>query len=328
MFEYIEFEHAYLSELATKSDQTKGRQREMEPCEYRTEFQRDRDRILHCKSFRRLKYKTQVFLSPFGDHYRTRMTHTLEVSQIARTIARALRLNEDLVEAISLGHDLGHTPFGHAGERVLQSITGDFSHNQQSLRIVDFLEDGKGLNLTFEVRDGIANHRTSGNPCTLEGKVVQLSDKIAYINHDVDDAIRAGLFTIEDLPKDAIALLGERHGQRINTMVDDVVKNCKGKDFIKMTEPIWEATNQLRKYLFKEMYSEDVESKEEEKKAAYVIEILFRYFEQKPEKLPEECIYNATKWGIQKVICDFIAGMTDRYAINLFEQIYVPKAWK
>lgn len=328
MFDYTQFEKEFLSPYAVKSCETKGRKEPMLPCNIRTEFQRDRDRILHCKSFRRLKYKTQVFLSPFGDHYRTRMTHTLEVSQIGRTVARALRLNEDLVEAISLGHDLGHTPFGHAGERVLKEITGSFAHNEQSLRIVEYLENGHGLNLTDEVRDGILHHRTSGTPHTLEGQVVQIADKIAYINHDVDDALRAKLFTIDDMPGDAIEVLGRKHGDRIDTMVRDVIENSYNQPEVKMTEDIRRATMSLRSYLFKEMYSEEVYCKHEEKKASYIIENLFRYYEAHPHKLPEEYRGWIDRWGEKTVICDFIAGMTDRYAVHLFNELFVPKFWE
>lgn len=328
MYDCTKFEHEFLCDYAVKSDESKGRERPMLPCNIRTEFQRDRDRILHCKSFRRLKHKTQVFLAPFGDHYRTRMTHTLEVSQIARTIARSLRLNEDLVEAISLGHDLGHTPFGHAGERVLNDIMGGFDHSEQSLRIVKYLENGTGLNLTYEVMDGIANHRTSGNPSTLEGKVVQISDKIAYINHDVDDAIRAKLFSVEDLPKDCVEILGGKHGDRIDMMVRDVIENSYNKSEIKMSESVRGATYKLRSYLFKEVYDQEVDSKKEEKKASWIIGELFNYYIKNIDELSPEYIDRIDRWGEKVVVCDFVSGMTDTYAIEKFTELFVPSVWK
>lgn len=327
MYDYARIEHQILSEYAVKSDESKGREKPMLPCNIRTEFQRDRDRILHCKSFRRLKHKTQVFLAPFGDHYRTRMTHTLEVSQIGRTIARALRLNEDLVEAIAMGHDLGHTPFGHAGERVLAEIMGDFEHSEQSLRIVKYLEGGSGLNLTYEVMDGIANHRTAGHPATLEGKVVQLADKIAYINHDVDDAIRAGLFTVEDLPADCIEILGRRHGDRIDVMVRDIVENSYNKPDVAMTPEIYQVTYKLRAYLFKEVYAQEVEAKKEEKKASGIIGALFDHYQNNIDELPQEYIDRIERWGKDVVVCDFVAGMTDTYAIQKYTDVFVPRFW-
>lgn len=328
MYDYTKFEHEFLCDYAVKSDESKGRERPMLPCNIRTEFQRDRDRILHCKSFRRLKHKTQVFLAPFGDHYRTRMTHTLEVSQIARTIARSLRLNEDLVEAISLGHDLGHTPFGHAGERVLNDIMGGFDHSEQSLRIVKYLENGTGLNLTYEVMDGIANHRTSGNPSTLEGKVVQISDKIAYINHDVDDAIRAKLFSVDDLPQDCVEILGRKHGDRIDMMVRDVIENSYNKPDIKMSDSVRTATYKLRSYLFKEVYDQEVDSKKEEKKASWIIGELFNYYIKNIDELSPEYVDRIDRWGEKVVVCDFVSGMTDTYAIEKFTELFVPKVWK
>lgn len=328
MYDYTKFEHEFLCDYAVKSDESKGRERPMLPCNIRTEFQRDRDRILHCKSFRRLKHKTQVFLAPFGDHYRTRMTHTLEVSQIARTIARSLRLNEDLVEAISLGHDLGHTPFGHAGERVLNDIMGGFDHSEQSLRIVKYLENGTGLNLTYEVMDGIANHRTSGSPSTLEGKVVQISDKIAYINHDVDDAIRAKLFSVEDLPKDCVEILGRKHGDRIDMMVRDVIENSYNNPDIKMSDSVRTATYKLRSYLFKEVYDQEVDSKKEEKKASWIIGELFNYYIKNIDELSPEYVDRIDRWGEKVVVCDFVSGMTDTYAIEKFTELFVPSVWK
>lgn len=257
-----ELEEKILGEYAAKSSRTRGRERPEEKCDIRTDFQRDRDRIIHCKSFRRMKHKTQVFISPEGDHYRTRLTHTLEVSQIARSIARALRLNEDLTEAIALGHDLGHTPFGHAGERKLDELcrdTGGFAHNVQSLRVVERLEkDGRGLNLTWEVRDGILNHRTSGNPATLEGKIVQLSDKIAYTNHDIDDAIRAGMLKPKDIPRDIVARIGTRSSSRINAMVRDTIFHSMGINDIRMSEEMRQTLKELRAFMFRHVYASDI----------------------------------------------------------------------
>lgn len=252
-----ELERIYLSPYAALSSKSKGRRIYEEKCSVRTDFQRDRDRILHSKAFRRLKHKTQVFISPEGDHYRTRLTHTLEVSQIARTISKALRLNEDLTEAIALGHDLGHTPFGHTGEQVLDELMKEgFRHEEQSLRVVEVLEQGKGLNLTWEVRDGIRNHTTRGNPATLEGQVVKLSDWIAYINHDIDDAQRAGVLKPEDLPEELIKVLGKKHGQRIDTMIKDVIATSFGRPFVKMSDEIYDATRRLRDFMFDNVYVE------------------------------------------------------------------------
>jgi len=306
---------------------TRGRMFPQEKCDIRTEFQRDRDRIIHCKSFRRLKHKTQVFIAPEGDHYRTRLTHTLEVAQIARTIARALRLNEDLTEAIALGHDLGHTPFGHTGEQSLNSITKNgFKHNVHSLRIVDVLEGLNGLNLTWEVRDGILNHTKSGKPDTLEGQIVSISDRIAYINHDIDDALRAKIISPDDLPKECIQVLGKTHGERINTMIVDVIYNSYDKPFIDMSNEVRESTEKLRNFMFEKVYI-DSSAKKEENKAKYVIEELFRYFIKHPEKLPPEYRCNIERYGDEQVVCDYIAGMTDRYALRVFCEIYVPKGW-
>lgn len=260
-------EHLILSPYASFSDQSRGRDREEEQCPMRTIYQRDRDRIIHCKAFRRLKHKTQVFLAPEGDHYRTRLTHTLEVAQIARSIARALNLNEDLTEAIALGHDLGHTPFGHAGERTLNSLCPmGFAHYKQSIRVVELLEkDGKGLNLTWEVRDGIVNHRTSGNPSTLEGKAVRLSDKIAYINHDIDDGIRAGILKESDIPSEYTYVLGNSTKERLNTMISDIVVNSLGKNDIVMSEPVHKAMTDLRKFMFESLYLNPTAKSEEAK---------------------------------------------------------------
>ena len=317
-----------LSPNAALSSKSKGRLQAKELCSIRTEFQRDRDKIIHCKSFRRLKHKTQVFISPEGDHYRDRLTHTLEVSQIARTISRALRLNEDLTEAIALGHDLGHTPFGHTGERLLNSISSKgFKHNIQSLRVVDLLEDGKGLNLTWEVRDGIKNHNSTGKPGTLEGQVVLISDRIAYINHDIDDALRAKIITMDDLPRDCIELLGHSHKMRINTMVNDVISNSMGKSSIKMSTQIREATELLRSFMFERVYL-DSKAKSEDEKAMHLLETLFKYYLNRLEKMPKEYLKNIDEHGSEQVVCDFIAGMTDRYAIRTFSDLFIPSAWK
>jgi len=282
-------EFDFLSPYAVKSKESKGRKYDEPKCDIRTDFQRDRDRILHCKTFRRLKHKTQVFISPEGDHYRTRLTHTLEVAQIARTIARALSLNEDLTEAIALGHDLGHTPFGHTGEYVLNEVCPmGFSHSEQSLRVVEILErNGKGLNLTWEVRDGIINHQTKGNPSTLEGKVVQISDKIAYINHDIDDAIRGKVLKETDLPKDCVEILGNSFGERINTMIIDVIKNSIHQPDIKMSDEIGKMVKKLRAFMFEHVYIGS-QAKNQEKKAEYIVEQLYYYFIKHPESIPKE----------------------------------------
>ncbi len=297
----------------------------MEPCPLRTDFQRDRDRIIHCKSFRRLKHKTQVFLSPEGDHYRTRLTHTLEVSQIARTIARCLRLNEDLTEAIALGHDLGHTPFGHAGERVLTELTGHFEHNEQSLRVVEELEGGTGLNLTFEVRDGILNHKKGCRPATLEGLAVNYADRIAYINHDIDDALRAGI--IGHIPEECAQGLGATHGERINTMITDIVRSSAGLPIIRMSPDVETLTEKLRQFMFKNVYLGSM-AKEEEGKAENMIRLLYGYFMDDPSKMGPEAQRRADEDGPVQAVTDYIAGMTDRYAVKLFREIYVPKGWE
>ena len=321
-------EEEILSPLAAKSSRSKGRLHPCEPCEIRTEFQRDRDRILHCKSFRRLKHKTQVFISPEGDHYRTRLTHTLEVAQIARTIARALRLNEDLTEAISLGHDLGHTPFGHTGERLLDSVSSNgFKHNVHSLRVVDILENGKGLNLTWEVRDGIVNHTSSGKPATLEGQIVSLSDRVAYINHDIDDAIRAKVISEEELPMDSVRILGDSHKVRIDTMVKDIIYHSMDRNRISMSEPVGQATEILRDFMFRRVYI-DSAAKAEEQKAMYVLKELFRYFMEHPQLMPEEYFKQIPVYGEEQAACDYIAGMTDNYATRIFHELFVPSSWK
>lgn len=324
-------EHEILGRYAGFADESRGRDREEPQCDIRTDYQRDRDRILHSKAFRRLKQKTQVFLAPEGDHYRTRMTHTLEVAQNARTIARALQLNEDLTEAIALGHDLGHTPFGHAGERALNRITkelGGFRHNEQSVRVVERLEkDGMGLNLTWEVRDGILNHQTSLTPATLEGKIVRLSDKIAYINSDIDDSIRAGLIKEEGIPYWLTDVLGHSTNHRLNTLVHDIVKNSEGKNDICMSREVEKAMFSLRSYMFERVYTNPV-AKSEEKKVEILIEQLYDYYIHHTEKLPSEfsalILLGETP---ERAVCDFIACMSDRYMVNLYKELMIPKAW-
>jgi dGTPase len=326
-----QWEEAYLSPYASLSKNSRGRERIEDPCDIRTAYQRDRDRIIHCKAFRRLKHKTQVFLAPEGDHYRTRLTHTLEVSQIARTIAKSLRMNEDLTEAIALGHDLGHTPFGHSGETVLNKICSEgFEHYKQSVRVVEFLEkDGKGLNLTWEVKDGILNHRTSGNPSTLEGGIVRLSDKIAYINHDIDDAIRAKMFVEEDLPECFTGVLGHSVRERLNNLIHDIIGNSYEKQKIIMSPHMEEAMKGLRIWMFNNVYKNEI-PKAEEGKAQHLIVMLFQYYMDNPDKLPEEYRNFMEKQGVSKerAVCDYIAGMSDSYSIVKFEELFVPKAWK
>ena len=318
-----------LSPYAAHSRDSRGRDRYEEECDIRTVYQRDRDRILHCKSFRRLKDKTQVFLAPQGDHYRNRLTHTLEVSQTARTIAKALRLNDDLVEAIALGHDLGHTPFGHAGERALDRVCPlGFAHYRQSIRVVECLEkNGEGLNLTWEVRDGILNHRTSGSPHTLEGQIVRLCDKISYIHHDMDDAQRAGVITEDDIPITLRLLLGENTKERLNTFIHDIVDNSRGKDTIRMSPEIEEGLRDLRNIMFQNVYLNPV-AKEEEEKAENLVEALYGYYSTKPDKMSEE-YKRLLKDGeeMNRVVCDYISGMTDQYSMEKFRDIFVPKGW-
>jgi dGTPase len=322
-----ERERVWLSPYAAKSASSRGRQRLEEECTVRTAWQRDRDRILHSKAFRRLRDKTQVFIRPEGDHYRTRLTHTLEVAQIARTIARGLQLNEDLTEAIALGHDLGHTPFGHAGEQALDRLLGEgFRHNEQSLRVVDHLEKEQGLNLTLEVRDGILCHSGPRLPVTLEGAVVRLSDRIAYINHDLDDAMRARLPQMELLPKHCLDILGHTHSQRIHCMVLDVIVNSRGKDQIVMSPPVATAMDELRDWLFAHVYIGS-EAKRDENKAVQMIEMLFHRFCQQVHLLPApyQRIYQQS--GVERAVADYIAGMTDRFIISQFEQMFIPAAW-
>ncbi len=319
-------EEILIGPLGVKSVHSLGRERPEEPDGLRTCFQRDRDRILHCNAFRRLKYKTQVFLSPERDHYRTRLTHTLEVSQIARTIARSLQLNEDLTEVIALGHDLGHTPFGHAGERALNACFPEgFHHNEQSVRVVRILEkNGKGLNLTREVLDGIVQH-TSGVAATLEGRVVRLSDRIAYINHDIDDAIRARVLAHEDIPLSIRQLLGHSRSQRINTLVSAAVENSR--EDISLPPHIEEAFEQLHDFMFRMVYRNPV-AKGQEGKAIKMVQQLYEYFVAHPDGLPKEYLQVLERDGVRRAACDYIAGMTDRYAVEIYTELFVPYSWK
>lgn len=312
------WESNYLVPLAAKSKDSKGRVRPEEECPLRTAYQRDRDRIIHSKAFRRLKHKTQVFIAPRGDHYRTRLTHTLEVSQISRTIARALKLNEDLAEAIAMGHDLGHTPFGHAGERTLAELFPGFSHNKQSLRVVDVLErGGQGLNLTYEVRDGILNHSGEGFPSTLEGEIVRICDRIAYVNHDIDDALRAEIFSYSDLPLAAREVLGDSHSNRIDTMVTDVVRESEGQARIRMSAKVAQAMDELRNYLFTHVYFRR-EAREEEERIKTVIKNLFAYYMEHPVEMATEYVVDP---GTEIMVCDYIAGMTDHFALQKYQEL-------
>lgn len=323
------WEKEYLSPYAALSINSKGRQRVEEPCDIRPVFQRDRDRILHSKSFRRLKDKTQVFLTPEGDHYRTRLTHTLEVSQNARTIAKALLLNEELVEAIALGHDLGHTPFGHAGERALNKVCPyGFDHSEQSVRTIDLLEkNGQGLNLTYEVRDGIRNHQTKGNPSTLEGKIVRLSDKIAYIHHDMDDAIRAGILTEADVPKEIGDVIGYTTGERLDHFIHDIVTTSTGRDDILMSDEVAAAMKKLREFMFERVY-QNPQAKSEEGKAEVLVETLFHHYLKNIDLLSTDMIHLINMGEPrEKVVCDYISAMTDRFAIAQYEELYIPKTW-
>lgn len=321
-------EQAFLSPYAAKSKDTRGRRQEEEPCEMRTEYQRDRDRIIYSKAFIRLKNKTQVFFSPEGDHYVTRLTHTLDVSQIARSLARALSLNEDLTEAIALGHDLGHTPFGHSGERILNKLSPvGFKHNEQSVRVVDVLEkDGKGLNLTFEVRDGILNHKKQLKPATLEGKCVNIADRIAYINHDLNDAVRAGILKLEDVPAHIREVLGETSRERINTAVSSVYANSAGKPFVELGEEVLKASEELRAFMFERVYLTQF-ARGEEEKAERMICALYDYFVSHPQDLPPTFIKLAESYPTEQVVCDYISSMTDRYAVYVFNKIFVPRGW-
>lgn len=332
MFGRIEqekLEREQLAAAASLSSESRGRLKEEKPCDIRTAYQHDRDRILHSKAFRRLKHKTQVFIAPEGDHYRTRLTHTLEVSQIARTAARALKLNEDLVEAIALGHDLGHTPFGHAGEKSLTEITNKaFKHNQHSLRVVDYIEKRsngeRGLNLTMEVRDGILNHTGDNTPFTLEGQIVRIADRIAYINHDIDDALRANIISADELPNKAIRILGSTHSERIDKMVRDIIKESWGQEEIKRSTKIKEATLELREFLFDKVYIGS-KGKDEVSKAKRLLKHLYSFFMENIDYIPEE--YLEFEDNSQQAVVDYIAGMTDRYAINLGQELFIPKPW-
>ena len=326
---FYERECMTLAPQAFLCENTRGRDKPIEPCVNRTEFQRDRDRILHSKSFRRLMHKTQVFLFPVDEHYRTRLTHTLEVTQIARIIARALMLNEDLCEAAALGHDLGHTPFGHCGEAVMQECYDpSFTHYKQSLRVVEKLEkNGEGLNLTWEVRDGIVNHSGHNLASTLEGRIIKFADRIAYINHDIDDSVRAGIIRLEDIPAEYRDVLGEGHSERINTMVSSVIEASRALDDIRMEDEIGRATNGLRDFLFERVYL-NPKAKREEAKARLLLEHLYEYFCKNPDKMPEFYYHNTESEPVGRCVCDYISGMTDRYAIDLYKELFIPKEWE
>lgn len=325
---FLEREKNTLSPYAFLTSNTRGRDFPYVPCDMRTEFQRDRDRIIHSQSFRRLMNKTQVFLAPTGDHYRTRLTHTLEVSQIARIIARALCLNEDLTEAAALGHDLGHTPFGHSGEDAMKELySKDFTHYKQSLRVVEKLENGgKGLNLTWEVRDAIVNHTGKCMASTLEGVIIKFADRIAYINHDIDDACRAGILCKEDVPKDLREVLGESHSQRINTMVTSVIRASSDRGEIRMMPEIQEATDRLRAFMFESVYTNPV-AKAQDGRAKELLAQLFHHFVKHPEEMPQLYRDNIEHDGVARCVCDFISGMTDRYAIETYKELFIPRVW-
>ncbi len=329
--EIEERENQYLSPFASKSRESAGRDVPEEECDIRPVYQRDRDRIIHSNSFRRLKDKTQVFLAPEGDHYRTRLTHTLEVSQNARTIAKALRLNEDLTEAIALGHDIGHTPFGHAGERALAKVCPEgFEHNVQSVRVVEVLEKrGAGLNLTKEVRDGILNHKTTTMPSTLEGKIVRFSDKIAYIHHDMDDAIRGRVLCEEDIPKELRNTLGDTTTKRFDCFTHDIIRNSEGKNDICQSAEIAEAMKDLRKFMFDRVYTNPI-VKSEETKAERLVIFLYEFFLDYPDKLPEEYLMLVRERGtsLERAVCDYVSSMTDRYAVGVFDELFLPASWE
>jgi len=315
-------EYEFLSPYAAKSRDAR-RKFPMEECQFRTKFQRDRDRILHSKSFRRLKHKTQVYIVS-GDHYRTRMTHSLEVSQISRTIARGLRLNEDLAEAIALGHDVGHTPFGHAGEAAMAKLTGHFAHNEQSLRVVEFLErSGQGLNLTFEVKDGIVNHTGPVLPKTLEGRIVRTADRIAYLCHDYDDSLRAGLLQPGGLPRLVYERLGEDTSAMITSMVSDMIVSSMDKDDISLSAEVKEAMDTFRSFMFEHIYHSETLA-HERRQAVYVLRALYEWFVEHFEELPEEFVRREERWGRQKIVTDYVAGLTDSYAVQLFNEIFMP----
>lgn len=318
-------ENMFFSPYAMFSAQTQGRRIEEKPCSMRTEFQRDRDRIIYSKAFLRLKNKTQVFFAPDGDHYMSRLTHTLDVSQIARSIARCLALNEDLCEAIALGHDLGHTPFGHVGERVLNRLCdGGFRHSEQSLRVVDLLEkDGRGLNLTFEVRDGIVNHTKSGKPATLEGAVVSLADRIAYINHDIEDSVRAGYLRADELPEGPVKIFGRDTSERINTAITDIFKTSYHQPFVRMSEEKQQALDELRSFMFEHVYERA--NKLIQESAERMLTALFGYFKEHPDEMPSVYIASFERDGVSRGVCDFLSSMTDKYAINTFKRLFVPR---
>lgn len=322
-----DIEEQILSPVASRSRHSRGRLRPEDPCPIRTAYQRDRDRILHSKAFRRLKHKTQVFISPGGDHYRTRLTHTLEVAQIARTIARGLRLNEDLTEAIALGHDLGHTPFGHTGEDVLDRLLPEgFRHNEQSLRVVERLENGRrGLNLTEEVRNGILNHTGGGMPYTLEGQIVKTADRIAYINHDIDDALRAGIIEKEELPREALDVVGFAYSGRIGAMVTDMIEASEGQDRIRMSDRVWDAMNLLREFLFYRVYVGSA-AKEEDRKVNRLVEEMFRFYMEDPHRMPPEFLEGNDP--VFRQVADYISGMTDSYAISQYKALFIPHGYR
>ncbi len=322
-----ENEKKLLSPYAALAANTKGRENPTPKCEIRTEFQRDRDRIIHSKAFRRLKHKTQVFIAPDGDHFRTRLTHTLEVAQIARTIARSLFLNEDLTEAMALGHDLGHTPFGHSGERMLNELcTGGFKHNEQSVRVCELLENGKGLNLTYEVLDGIAHHTGGKQPETLEGQILRFADRIAYINHDIDDAVRGRIISSDDLPKDCTEVLGNTHSERIDTMIKDIIRTSTNSPEIRMSPAVQKAMDDLRTYMFDNVYVVGDQRFTEEWKAKNIIKSLFEYFSQYPEEVPFHEELMKRGFTTEQTVTDYIAGMTDQYAIYVYTKIFIPKS--
>ena len=330
--EYLEKEeHKRLNAAAAFSDCSQGRPciQEQDEGEVRTNFQRDTDRIVHCKAFRRLMHKTQVFLQPEGDHYRTRMTHTIEVARIARTIARALQLNEDLTEAVAMGHDLGHTPFGHAGEKALTECFGKpFRHNEQSLRVVDVLEnDGMGLNLSYEVRMGILGHTGDYIPETMEGQIVRLSDRIAYINHDIDDAIRASILTNDDIPHSVAKVLGKNHRQRIDTLVRDMIVTSRQENRITLSSEVDTALQDLRSFMFEKVYRNPI-AKGQESKAQDMLQMLYRYYYENPEALPEDFHPQLSFEGLGRTVCDYIAGMTDKYAVDKYTQLFIPDGWQ
>ena len=322
-----ENERKILSPYATLSSQTKGREREEKSCDFRTEFGRDRDRIIYANSFKRLKNKTQVFFAPEGDHYITRLTHTLDVAQIGRSIARSLALNEDLTEAIALGHDLGHTPFGHVGEKVLDKLSSTgFMHNEQSVRVVEVIEKGgRGLNLTYEVRDGILQHKSSGKPATLEGEAISLADRIAYINHDIEDALRAGLIKDDELPKAAVERLGNKTKERIHTAIADIYENSYNKPYVRMSDEVMAATNELRDFLFERVYGWS--NKVIQERAERMLTQMFAYFMNNVDKLPKQYLKRLEKDGKERVVCDYLSGMTDRYAVTVFEGIFIPSTF-